>query len=66
MDAAEFERRTGRKPDQDDLERVNCPHAGEPMHMSCGWCDECDRPQFECGCAIIRANLSGYTVRKES
>ncbi len=45
-----FEDRVGRKPELDDLERVNCKHAGEfPNHQSCGWCTTCDLPRFMCG-----------------
>jgi hypothetical protein len=42
---------TGRKPQDDDLERCNCPEAGTWGHMSCGWCKEHNGPMFECGCA---------------
>ena len=38
---------TGREPEQDDLERVNCPYAGGLMHSCCGWNDLLDCPQFE-------------------
>lgn len=48
MDAAEFERWTGRPPKDDDLERVNCPLAGQLMHWCCGWCDEHGTPVFSC------------------
>jgi len=40
---------TGREPENDDLERCNCPHAGEPGHWFCGWNDAHGRPQFEIG-----------------
>ena len=56
MNAEEFERKTGRPPECDDLERVNCSEAGTLTHMSCGWCDSCDGPRFECACAILAFN----------
>jgi len=43
---------TGREPEQDDLERVNCPDAGKPGHWSCGWNAEKNRPVFEVGWEI--------------
>jgi len=46
---------TGRAPENDDLERVNCQKAGEPGHFSCGWCPVCGGPNFECPCAIKTA-----------
>jgi hypothetical protein len=44
----EFTRKLGRPPEQDDLERVNCPDAGKVGHFGCGWCERCDRPMFMC------------------
>lgn len=49
MDAKEFEEKTGRKPVNDDLERVNCPDAGKVGHFGCGWCNGCNKPAYECG-----------------
>lgn len=40
---------TGREPEQDDLERCNCPTAGRPGHFSCGWNGRLNRPVFEVG-----------------
>lgn len=45
-----FKAATGRKPAQDDLERCNCPKAGQMGHYFCGWCSKCDKPKFECRC----------------
>ena len=53
MDDEEFKKRTGRAPEQDDLERVNCPKAGKIMHSACGWCEQHDKPRFECGCFVL-------------
>ena len=50
MTAEDFERATGRPPENDDLERVNCSTAGECGHMLCGWCDTCRLPRTACGC----------------
>ena len=55
MDAAQFEERTGRKPENEDLERVNCVFAGQIRHLSCGWCETCDVPRFECSCPKVVA-----------
>lgn len=60
MDAKEFEERTGRPPENDDLERVNCAKAGEPGHHFCGWCGDHNRPMYECGCSLKRTE--GATV----
>ena len=57
MDAKEFEKATGRKPEQDDLERVNCPDSGDIGHLSCGWCDLHQGPMFECGCGVRMAGI---------
>lgn len=48
MTAEQFEQATGRKPEQDDLERVNCKSAGKIGHSGCGWCSEHNSPRFEC------------------
>lgn len=40
---------TGREPEQDDLERVNCYLAGLIGHSCCGWNEGLDRPQFDVG-----------------
>jgi hypothetical protein len=43
-----FERFVGRAPINDDLERCNCPLAGQFMHTSCGWCGICMKPKYMC------------------
>lgn len=50
MDAKTFEQKIGRAPEQDELDRVNCKRAGDTGHWLCGWCDEHDKPHFQCGC----------------
>jgi hypothetical protein len=47
--AEKFEEATGRKPEDDDLDRCNCAEVGKVGHWQCGWCDGCNRPRFECG-----------------
>lgn len=42
----EFEKAVGRPPENDDLERCNCPEAGQDGHESCGWNYEDNLPQF--------------------
>tara|TARA_Y100001956_G_C4091957_1_gene173369 strand:- start:182 stop:349 length:168 start_codon:yes stop_codon:yes gene_type:complete len=44
-----FEKCTGHKPVNDDLERVNCPKAGKINHLSCGWNHKRDMPIFMVG-----------------
>lgn len=50
MDAKEFERLVGHAPENDDLDRVNCPKAGSIGHWHCGWCLVHNKPHFMCGC----------------
>ena len=50
MTEEEFEKLVGVPPTDDDLERVNCSHAGEPLHQQCGWCAIHNKPRFMCGC----------------
>lgn len=52
--AERFKERTGREPERDDLERCNCPQAGQLLHSCCGWCERCDKPRFECPCLPFR------------
>jgi hypothetical protein len=49
VDDSEFERMTGLAPEADDLDRVNCPQAGNEGHMFCGICVPCGKPRFVCG-----------------
>lgn len=49
INEAEFERRFGYAPKNDDLERVNCEHAGDAGHYFCGVCIRCDKPRMICG-----------------
>jgi hypothetical protein len=48
--AEEFEAMVGRPPQGDDLERVNCPHAGASGHLMDGVCLVHETPRFVCGC----------------
>jgi hypothetical protein len=41
-----FEHATGYAPMNDDLDRCNCPQAGEMRHWGCGWDWEADLPMF--------------------
>ena len=45
---------TGYEPVDDDLERCNCPLAGGPAHMVCGWCDIHNKPVFLCSAICWR------------
>ncbi len=44
-----FKAATGFDPVNDDLERCNCPHAGELTHSCCGWHKSMNLPQFMVG-----------------
>lgn len=44
--AEQFEAAVGHAPDQDDLERCNCPKAGEIGHIHCGWDHKRNLPEF--------------------
>jgi hypothetical protein len=46
----EFEKRFGCKAERDDLDRVNCSHAGSVGHYHCGVCSIHNKPRFMCGC----------------
>ena len=46
--ADEFEKHTGRIPENDDLDRCNCPDAGKIGHWACGICKEHNTPVFMC------------------
>ena len=41
-----FEEATGRPPENDDIERVNCPDAGSDGHLGCGWHVERNAPMY--------------------
>lgn len=44
-----FYKATGRYPKDDDMERVNCPKAGDPGHAYCGWDHDNEKPVYETG-----------------
>lgn len=56
----EFLAATGRMPAYDDLDRVNCRHAGDTGHKNCGWCEKHNGPAYEC-----QINFNGYCNHKE-
>ena len=41
-----FKAAMGYEPVDDDLERCNCPKAGEEGHWHCGWNWDHNKPQF--------------------
>jgi hypothetical protein len=47
--AEQFEKAVGRKPEDDDLDRVNCSEAGSIGHLCCGWNNVENKPQFDVG-----------------
>lgn len=56
-----FETILGFKPLNDDLQRINCPDAGKPGHMSCGWNYVLDQPVFQ-SCASD-VDTSGFIAK---
>lgn len=44
-----FTEHAGWEPTDDDLERVNCPQAGQANHRSCGWNHQKNMPVFSVG-----------------
>lgn len=42
-----FTETLGRHPIEDDLERVNCPYAGELGHEHCGWNKLQNKPAYQ-------------------
>lgn len=46
--AEDFIQAVGHAPIQDDLERCNCPQAGQGGHMFCGWCSKHNCPKARC------------------
>lgn len=47
--AADFRAAVGRPPQDDDLDRANCPLAGQPGHWFCGWDHDRNLPVFMTG-----------------
>ncbi len=42
--AEKYEKATGHKPVNDDLERANCSEAGKVGHAFCGWDHRRNKP----------------------
>lgn len=40
----------GRKPQDDDMHRANCPEEGKAGHRLCGWCETHETFRMTCGC----------------
>lgn len=55
MNAEQYTKKFGVEPKYDDLERVNCVHAGESTHYMCGVCVWCNKPRHMCGHASYYA-----------
>lgn len=51
--AEEYEEAVGRPPVDDDLDRANCPKAGELGHMMCGWNHELNLPNT--GARVVKS-----------
>ena len=63
MNEIEFEKVTGRKPEQDDLERANCDQAGKIGHWGCGVCIH-KLPVFECWKCFGKFSYYEEQIRK--
>ncbi len=61
-----FQRSTGNLPQQDDLERCNCPKAGQSGHDSCGWCEVHNGPMFTCLCSLRKRELESAQLQKDT
>ena len=53
----------GHPPEQDDLDRANCPYAGSLGHQDCGVCVDHKKPIFCCpecweNRPVVRLNLN--------
>ena len=51
---------TGREPQHDDLDRVNCDRAGEITHLCCGWDHAANKPRYETFGGVITVTNPGY------
>ena len=49
ISAREYALLFGVLPEGVDIERANCPLAGNVGHMMCGICEKCAKPRFMCG-----------------
>jgi len=58
----EFFALCGRWPENDDLDRLNCPDAGFPGHLQCGLCLKHSVPLFVCGCLAPSNAASGEVL----
>jgi len=56
----DFTKATGRAPEQDDLDRCNCPDAGQLAHQSCGVCKEHKMPVFMCRVCFSKCFKPGF------
>ena len=57
--AKQFKKATGYAPRDDDLERCNCPKAGQLGHTLCGWSDTMGMPSFIAKAFEVGAQVSG-------
>lgn len=56
--AEQFKQATGHEPEQDDLERSNCPLAGQIAHSCCGWDHGLNLPVFIAMAVRVGASLN--------
>lgn len=63
MTAEEFKAATGVEPTHDDLERANCPKAGEFGHWACGVCKDHGKPVFACTVCMEKAVHEKFNVK---
>ena len=60
-----FTKSTGCNPIDDDLERCNCPLAGDIGHSTCGWNKENNKPQFYIGPQYSEKTNKAYGTNNE-
>jgi hypothetical protein len=63
IDEVKFKEMTGREPENDDLDRCNCPKAGTKGHSACGICKH-NLPVFECNDCFHEMTQSVYSRLK--
>lgn len=63
--AETFKAFTGTAPQDDDLERCNCQHAGELGHWYCGWNHDTQKPAFYGGLDRDKVTAGYYRVKED-
>lgn len=74
--AAKFKKAVGYAPKDDDLDRCNCPLAGQIGHIDCGWNHDMGKPVFIAKAMMLKLaqdeqhqnllNLAKYGLSRQS